>query len=325
MGDWLTLLPLPRPLPPAPLSPREYLFYELKFMAASPERRGTLQLECPVRTLVSTRVSVANPLPDDVTAKASATHKQVQVPPTIVLKGGTTTDIEVKYRPLVVGASEAALKVECAELGVFEWGMKLGGTPTNPERSMAFNVPLGSRETQLFRFAHWLDEKADYKVAFKSTGTNAGGAFSAAASISAPPAAAGLAAGAEVALEVTFEPTAIGENIRDTLVVSSATGGEYLCPLVGRCIAPKPQGPVDVSKGSAALPFTNVFGADAEFLLAVDNPAFIVKAAEKIGSKKSANIGIQFKPADASKPRTGKLTISCPSQTSSQWVYYLQA
>ncbi|PNG51688.1 Hydrocephalus-inducing, partial [Tetrabaena socialis] len=287
--------------------------------------RGTLALECPVRTQTHTRVSIANPLPEDVTLRASASNKQVGVAATTLLRANATTEVEVRYRPLVVASSEATLKLECAELGLYEWALRLAGTPTNPERSLAFNVPLGGRETQLFRFTHWLDEKADYKVTFKSSGTAVatGGAFTAAASVTAPAAAAG--AGSEATLEVHFEPTAIGENIRDTLVVTSATGGEYQCPLVGRCIPPKPQGPVDVGKGSAALPFTNVFAADADYLLAVDNPAFVVKASERIASKKAASIAITYKPADASKPKTGKLTISCPAQTSSQWVYYLQA
>ncbi|EFJ42226.1 hypothetical protein VOLCADRAFT_67248 [Volvox carteri f. nagariensis] len=306
----------------------EYLFYDCKFTAAPPAQRGTLSLECPVRTQTTARVSVANPLPEDVTLRGSATNKHVQVPASTLLRAGSTTEIEVRYRPLVVGHSEALFRLDSPELGLFEWALKLAGTPTNPERSLAFNVPLGGRETQIFRFTHWLDERAEYKVSFKSSGTHvaAGGAFTAAASVVAPPAVAGLAAGSEASLDVHFEPTAIGENIRDTLVVVSTTGGEYQCPLVGRCIPPKPQGPVDVSKGTAVLPFTNVFTADAEFQMAVDNPAFVVKNSEKIASKKSSNIAIQYKPIEPGRtPKTGKLTISCPAQTSSQWVYYLQA
>lgn len=281
-----------------------------------------------MRTQTSARVSVSNPLPDDVTLRSSSTNKHVQVPASILLRAGATTEIEVRYRPLVVGSSDALLRLECQELGLFEWALRLSGTPTNPERSLTFNVPLGGRETQVFRFTHWLDERAEYKVSFKSSGSNvaSGGAFTAATSIMAPPAVAGLAAGSEASLEVHFEPTAIGENIRDTLVVVSATAGEYQCPLVGRCIPPKPQGPVDVSRGTAVLPFTNVFTADAEFLMAVDNQAFAVKSSEKIPSKKSTNIAIQYKPAEPGRgAKTAKLTVSCPSQTSSQWVYYLQA
>lgn len=56
----------------------------------------------------------------------------------------------------------------------------------------------------------------------------------------------------------------------------------------------------------------------------VDNPSFTVKPSERVPAKKATTISITFKPADPSKPRTGKLTVTCPSQTSVAWVYYLQ-
>ena len=57
----------------------------------------------------------------------------------------------------------------------------------------------------------------------------------------------------------------------------------------------------------------------------VDNPSFTVKPAERVLAKKATTIAIAFKPSDPSKPRTGKLTVTCPLQTSVSWVYYLQA
>jgi hydrocephalus-inducing protein len=78
----------------------------------------------------------------------------------------------------------------------------------------------------------------------------------------------------------------------------------------------------------------------------VDNPAFILaKSSEKIPPKKATSILVSYKPEAAAKAaakggttaaadavaaagppsRTGKLTVSCPKQTGSQWVFYLQA
>ncbi len=117
---------------------------------------------------------------------------------------------------------------------------------------------------------HWLPEKTDYRCFFKgarpgSAATTApgpsprgppsasGSGFEVASSVTAPPAPSN-GQGVEVELEVAFEPTVIGESLRDVLVVASAVGGEYQCPLVGRCVPPKPQGPVDISKVSWAAP-----------------------------------------------------------------------
>ena len=70
--------------------------------------------------------------------------------PSIVLRANSMTDVDVRYRPLLVGSSTAQLRLECAELGVYDWQLQLLGVQTNPERTLTFNVPLGSRETQVW-------------------------------------------------------------------------------------------------------------------------------------------------------------------------------
>jgi hypothetical protein len=54
--------------------------------------------------------------------------------------------------------------------------------------------------------------------------------------------------GVEVEVEVGFEPSALGEALRDTLLVAHPTGGEYSVPLTGRCGPPKPQGPISLAE-----------------------------------------------------------------------------
>ncbi len=128
----------------------EYSFYELKYTATPPAPCGTLSLECPVRTQTSTKITLTNPLASDVTLKPSISSKQVTLSPEqVVLRAGSTSEVEVQYRPLLVGPSEGSLKLESAELGVFEWVLKLVGVATNQERTIGFSVPLGSRETQV--------------------------------------------------------------------------------------------------------------------------------------------------------------------------------
>jgi hydrocephalus-inducing protein len=130
----------------------------------------------------------------------------------------------------------------------------------------------------------------------------------------------------EVEVEVTFEPSTVGEAIRDALLVSSPAAGDYLCPLLGRCQPPKPLGPVLLSKNAGAVPFKNVFGQEADFVFAVDNPAFAVKAGERLGAKKATSIAVAYRAGGGGGERsTGKLTVTCPRMTGAQWVYYLQA
>jgi hydrocephalus-inducing protein len=81
-------------------------------------------------------------------------HVHVQVslsqdPP--VLAANSTTALEVRFRPLLVGSSDAVLRLDSPELGLYKWKLKVTGAPTNPGRSLAFSVPLGTRDTQVRR------------------------------------------------------------------------------------------------------------------------------------------------------------------------------
>ena len=374
---------------------REYAFYELKLTAGPPATRGTLALECPVRTQAVARVAIANPLPVDVALRATVTgSRQVTVhPDPPVLRASATTELEVRHRPLLVGASEGALRLECRELGAYEWALRLAGTAVGPERGLAFAVPLGGRETQLFRFTHFAPERAEYRCAFAGggggggaagagAGAGAGAAGSSgrrssaagadsgdapgagAAGFDAPPVVVAPPGPVEVEVEVGFEPHATGEALRDTLLVAHPAAGEYRVPLVGRCGPPKPQGPIAVGDAAAPLPFRNVFPREADFFFAADNPAFVLsRASERIGAKKAATVTVAFRPEAAlaaaggarggratsgnssaggsaggsragtaaepaavtSVPTTAKLTVSCPRQTHSVWVFYLAA
>ena len=98
-------------------------------------------------------------------------------------------------------------------------------------------------EMQAFRFRHWLAEKTDYKESFRGKPS---AAFECKPStVAAAPAGPD---GQELQVEVTFEPSSIGDNYHETLVVSSAAGGEYECQVSGRCLPPKPSGPYEVVK-----------------------------------------------------------------------------
>lgn len=81
-------------------------------------------------------------------------------------------------------------------------------------------------------------------------------AFDVDKSIGASP---GSQAGSEASVEVCFEPHQLGE-VRGQLSLSSAAGGEYIFPLHGTCLPPKPQGPFIIRAGRTnTIPFKNVF------------------------------------------------------------------
>jgi len=144
-------------------------------------------------------------------------------------------------------------------------------------------------------------------------------------------AAPGSTGGTEVALEVTFEPSRLGEQ-RATLTVSSQQGGEYVFPLFGTCIPPKPQGPYIIrSGGTTHISFRNVFSNTTAFTFQVDNPLFhLTKQSESIRSRKEHRIVVGFDGNDTGSKAVvmGKLVITCArsagGNSNVQWVYYLK-
>lgn len=79
-------------------------------------------------------------------------------------------------------------------------------------------------------------------------------------------------------------------------------------------------------QGSATVPFRNVFAVEVEYLYSTDNPSFVLaRSSEKLPPKKPSSISVSYKPAAAGGSRMAKLTVACPKQTSTQWVFYLQA
>ncbi len=95
--------------------------------------------------------------------------------------------------------------------------------------------------------------------------------------------------------------------------------------LFHRCTPPRPQGPIEIAKGAGSISFTNVLPKQATFSLAVDNPAFVVKASETIAAKKSCQVAIAMSKDTAGQAAIGRLTISCPAETTATWTYYLRS
>ena len=87
---------------------------------------------------------------------------------------------------------------------------------------------------------------------------------------------------------------------------------------------PRPQGPADIVKGAGSITFTNVFLKQATFNIAVDNPAFAVKASETVAAKKTVQVAIAVAKEAAGQSLLGRLTIACPAETPAIWTYYLR-
>ena len=125
-----------------------------------------LAIECPIRKRTKTSVVIENPLGIDVVMTSNCKHPHVQVKDKIELKAHSETTIDVSFRPLLVADENSTLVLTSEELGDYIYDMILKGVATGSERGMTFNVPLGSKEIQSFRFMHYPAEKAVYECSF---------------------------------------------------------------------------------------------------------------------------------------------------------------
>ena len=109
-------------------------------------------------------------------------------------------------------------------------------------------------------------------------------------------------------------------------------GGDYIIPLHGHCLVPKPQGPYSIKAGgNITIPFKNVFHQTHPFSFSIGNPVFNVKASDNLKPRKLYNILVHFdgKQADANLVKLGKLTVTCKGSGkvgggNLKWVYYLK-
>ncbi|CAL8355249.1 unnamed protein product [Lota lota] len=299
----------------------EYLFYVLSFRAPRTASAGTLELSTTVRQTACSSVRLENPLAAPVSLMAECSCPDVSVPLQRTLPGLSQGEVVFEYQPLSEGESTALLTLSCHELGSFRYELLLKALAAPPEPPLLFLTPLGSSHTALARFTNYSRSKAEYSCKTDSAD------FTVERSLIASP---GSQAGSEVRVEVCFEPHQLGEA-RALLNVSSPLGGEYVFPLRGTCVGPKPQGPFSVRAGSSVnIPFKNVFLHTAAFSYQVDNPCFTVKGVDTIRPKKTHNILVTFEaPAAGPQGRwLGKLNISSSSSEGQRqpccWVYYLR-
>ena len=297
-------------------STNEYLYYNVTFTSLPPEDISEINLQGPVRQLVSESIVIENPLDMTVTLSGSSDSDQIIFPETVTIEAGLRGIIELSYRPLLVGDHAATVSFACEDLGLYRYKVNLIGTTPPLDNSISFSVPLGARQVLPFRFMHYLNAKAEYSCKFQSDSD-----FD--IEVSKIVAFAAGQDGVEQEVEVSFEPARLGESFRNTLIVSSPSAGEYRCIVMGRCVQPQPQGPLEIKGSSGSVNFKNVFSHETTFKLSVDNPAFKVNEKEVIQSKHSKSIAISYKSGEGTS-KNCRLAISC-NDIPFPWIYYITA
>ncbi|BFI31149.1 hydrocephalus-inducing protein [Marchantia polymorpha subsp. ruderalis] len=276
---------------------KEYIFYNLMVVANKADVAKVINFEAVVRQRIIHTLHIRNPLQSLVIFTAKCENSEVRIPATIEVDPGASTAMDIAYRPLLESNVVSYITLKNDLLGEVVYQLNLLSYSPGFDDTLSFSAPLGIRQTQLFRFIHYLPTKVNYKCEMSAEGKENG--FIVPATVSANNADLD---GLEVQVPIIFEPSKVGEKNYGVLSVSDPKGGKYSCRLLGTCLTPVPQGPVMVyQKGT--VNFRNVFDSTIQFDYVVDNPAFTCSKGEKIAAKKQTKVAITYK-----KPQAPKMT-----------------
>jgi len=326
---------------------QEKLFYTLNIKAMeSLEDSSIPPLQTTVRSRVTYRIPIKNPLEDIATfTEFSCKNPGIRVPLPVQIRSQELGHLELQYLPLTVSESkepeEALLQLTSPTLGTFSYKLFLTAMGSAIESDMTLRTFLGSETVGTFRFLSYAPRETVYECSLDSSDFTVEPRVTVAA----------MVPGQEpvpVSLEVRYEPSAVGDA-RALLKVTSQQAGEYTCVLKGICDPPKPQGPILITTAGGVIRFRNVLDTPETFVIAVDNPCFLLAGKDKlmkIAQKTVAEIKLAFKPEADKKNKPppgktqekqpekvmtpsleptamGKLLITCPAIPGITWVYYL--
>uniref|UniRef100_A0A8C9JFG5 HYDIN axonemal central pair apparatus protein n=1 Tax=Panthera tigris altaica TaxID=74533 RepID=A0A8C9JFG5_PANTA len=299
----------------------EFLYYMVGFRVIPSGVIKTIEMVSPVRQSTSASIKVENPLPYTVTFSMECRVPDISLPSQFVVPANSEGTFSFEFQPLRAGETFGRLTLHNNDLGYYLYELSLKALPALPEKPIHFQTVLGSGQSIFAKFTNYTRQKTEYYCRTDCQD------FHTEKIINAAPGAQG---GTEVSVEVYFEPSHLGET-KGILMLSSIAGGEYIIPLFGMALPPKPQGPFLIRAGyNIIIPFKNVFYHAVTFSIIVENPAFSVRAVDSMRPKKINNITVSFdgNPSGSKTPITTKLIVSCPpsegSETGIKWVYYLK-
>jgi hydrocephalus-inducing protein len=305
-----------------------------------PEVLETISVESPVRQTARYIITVENPLTPDIPVAMGSLAKPadwwscdspyVKLNELSPLSGNNEGTFEVEYRPLKPTAqpTEHLLTIITKELGTCKYKLIVKASPPLLKQVLRFDAPLGSMQSESFIFRAYNTANCSFACSVKKPDS-----FTVQTPL-AVPAVAGGWDGEDARLNVVFEPTVIGE-VRDTLLVTSPEGGEYLCELIGNCTAPMPQGPFNLVQGGGAvdIPFRNCFSSQSTWTFSVDSSAYRIAApagTASVNAKTQSQCSVVFEPKEEHLNTPGgivsaKLFITCTSIPNiPPWIFYLQ-
>ncbi|XP_018048361.1 PREDICTED: hydrocephalus-inducing protein [Atta colombica] len=195
----------------------EYQFYELQYDITRPQEIESIKLITVVRSPVCHALKLDNPFKKQhVTYTAKCQHPCITIQDVPKLVAPLCSEnIRIKYHPLH-SAEEitVALNVNCEELGLFPYELRLRAIPAPPEKTTRVDAMLGSSVTFSLNIINHAENTAIFTIKVNNE------CFTISKDIEVP-------ALKSTSFDVTYEPCDV-ENVSATLTATSEIAGEFV-------------------------------------------------------------------------------------------------
>ncbi|XP_018395325.1 PREDICTED: hydrocephalus-inducing protein [Cyphomyrmex costatus] len=201
----------------------EYQFYELQYDITRPQEIESIKLMTVVRSPVCHALKLDNPLKKQhVTYTAKCQHPCIIIHDVPKFVAPLCSEIiSIEYRPLhPAEETTVALDVNCEELGLFPYELRLRAIPASPEKTTRVDAVLGSSVTFSLNVINHAENTAVFTIKVNNE------CFITPKDIEVP-------ALRSASFDVTYEPYDI-ENVSATLIATSEIAGEFIKKVVTR-------------------------------------------------------------------------------------------
>ncbi|CAH1126274.1 unnamed protein product [Ceutorhynchus assimilis] len=294
----------------------EYIFFEISLKVLPSEPKENIVFNTRVREPVTMYITLENPVDAPVTYLLESNGKNLIFPKFVKLEPYTTAKTDVTYSPIHVETVSTIITAKCDELGTYTYMMEMEAIAPKIEECVVFVSEFGGKATQGLAFENTFERTVEFSYHFDDEHF-----FMEKCGAVAP--------GDSAKIIISFEPCSLG-HYETKLSLSSTVAGEYIYPLKGESIPPKPKGPFLVKLNHpVTIHFKNPFEEDKQFKIKLSPNAFRCDYNEEeiVLSKRLARFEIYRDPeteSDLSTYSPGKLIVYSADLPEVQWKYYLE-
>lgn len=134
----------------------------MTFKSTPPGIIGNIELTSQVRKGVTHIISITNPLPTPVTIATNTNIPDIALPTNFTIGATSEGNCMFEYLPLRVGSTTGKITLQNADLGVYQYELRLSASPCPQERPVHFTTNLGSTQQHACRFTSFSRGRTEY-------------------------------------------------------------------------------------------------------------------------------------------------------------------